>query len=157
ELISKDEEFDISDFKVVADHIYANRLTEYILASIRRENITPEQLLENFEKGLELGRLYYQGFADFFYNELGKNIAKKYLKKLIETKNIEILNEYLTLTPKGIKQFYKAKAEEFKFRSKMVYQGKRFRKSQLYCLLFIIALILLVFYANDINIWLNNF
>jgi hypothetical protein len=156
-ILTKKEDFDITEFRVAGDNIYYNRLTDYIFASIRRENLTRLNLLKNFESGLELGRNYYQGFADFFYNDLGKNVAEKHLNKLIEDKYIEELEGALTLTHKGLKFFYKAKSKEFQFRAKKVYEGVNIRRGQIFCFVFLIILILLIVFANNINTWLNSF
>ena len=80
-----------------------------MLLRIRRENLTSSQLIENFEQGLDLDRLYYAGFAVFFYNGLGPHTAAKHLKKLNEGKFIDIINDKLYLTRKGLKSFYNAK------------------------------------------------
>lgn len=160
ELAKGEEEFDITEFKVVADNIYDNRLTEYILGSIRREELTKEKLLSNFERGLELGRKYYVGFADFFYDGLGKKIAEKHVDKLIESSIIEMdsNNHSLYLTDKGLKQFYKSKAKEFKYRAKTIYEGSKVRRTPFICLGFLILLILVVFvYAEPINTFLSSF
>jgi len=156
-LLAKKEDFDITEIRVAGDNIYYNRLTVYIFASIRRESLTRSKLLENFESGLELGRLYYQGFADFFYNDLGKNIAEKHLNKLIKDKYIEEMNGELNLTPKGLKSFYEAKAREFHFRAKRVYEGVNINRGQIYCIAFLIILVLLIVFANNINALLNSF
>ena len=156
-LTKKEEEFDIRAIKVVADNIYNNRLTGYLLASIRRERITRSALLDNFKKGLTLGRLYYHGCADFFYGDLGRTIAGQHLDKLIEGKFVEIHDSELMLTKKGLKYFYKAKAKEFKFRSERIYEGFNIRVGQLYCLLFFIIFILLIIFAHPINVLLNSF
>ncbi|MFW9819391.1 MAG: hypothetical protein ACFFE5_07255 [Candidatus Thorarchaeota archaeon] len=65
-LTRKEEDFDITSIKVYADNIYDNRLTVYILGVIRRKSISRSDLLKSFEKGLALGRKYYEGFADLF-------------------------------------------------------------------------------------------
>ncbi|MFX1377411.1 MAG: cation transporter [Promethearchaeota archaeon] len=157
ELLAKKEDFDITEIRVAGDSIYLNRLTVYIFASIRRESITRSKLLYNFELGLELGRRYYQGFADFFYNDLGKKIAEKHLNKLIKDQYIEEINGELILTSKGLKSFYEAKAKEFRFRAKKAYEGVNIRKGQMYCLIFIIILVLLIVFADNINTWLISF
>ncbi|MFX0135477.1 MAG: cation diffusion facilitator family transporter [Candidatus Hodarchaeota archaeon] len=157
QLLKKEEDFDITDIKVFADNIYHNRLTGYLLASIRRERITRGELVSNFEKGLELGRHYYIGFADFFYSELGPRIAEKHIDKLLESKNIEILNNELILTRKGIKIFYKAKAREYNYRANRIPTGWDLTLRTIYCLTFILIIVLLVIFANDINRWLSNF
>lgn len=156
-LIAHNEDFDITEIRVAGDMIYYNRLTVYIIASIRREPLSRSKLLENFEAGLELGRLYYLGFADFFYNELGKKVAEKHLNKLIKDKYIEEINGELILTYKGLKSFYEAKAKEFHSRAKKVYEGVNIRRGQIYCIFFLIILVLLIVFANNINIWLNSF
>jgi len=156
-LIVKKEDFDITEFRVVGDNIYYNHLTTYIFASIRRERLTRKKLFENFEEGLALGRNYYQGFADFFYNDLGKRIAENHLKKLIKDKYIEELDGELTLTHKGLKYLYKAKAKEFKSRANKIYEGVNIRSGQVYCIIFLITLVLLIVFANPINTWLNSF
>lgn len=156
ELLAKKEDFDITEIKVVGDNIYYNRLTVYIFASIRRENLTRPHLLENFEEGLGLGRKYYQGFADFFYKELGKDIADKHLNKLIEDKYIEEINGELFLTVKGLKAFYEAKAREFSSRAKKIYEGVNIKRGQIYFIIFLVILVLLIVFAKDINTWLNS-
>lgn len=156
-LIVKKEDFDISEFRVVGDNIYYNRLTAYIFASIRRERLTRTKLFENFEEGLKFGRIYYQGFADFFYNELGKRVAENHLNKLIKDKYIEELDGELTLTHKGLKFFYKSKAKEFKYRANKIYEGVNIRSGQIYCIIFMITLVLLIVLADSINTWLTSF
>jgi hypothetical protein len=158
ELFAKEEDFDITAIKVLADNIYEDRLTGYILGGIRRERITKEELLKNFEKGLHLGRKYYGGFADFFYNELGPQIAEKHLNKLISDDMIESIGKELTLTQKGLNLFYKAKVKEFEERAKQVYTGgPRISKGGIYFLVFVISLVFLILFADEINIWLNSF
>lgn len=157
ELLATEEEFDITAIKVLADQIYDDRLTGYILGSIRRESLTREKLLRNFEQGLILGRRYYIGFADFFYHNLGAEIAEKHLNKLIKGKFIEKLGKHLILTSKGLQTYYKAKAKEYNDRAKRVYVGPRLRRGYIYCIVFLIAFILLIVFANDINQWLMSF
>ena len=156
-LLLGEEDFDITAIKVLADNIYDDRLTGYILGSIRRERLTKEKLLKNFEQGLLLGRLYYIGFADFFYHNLGAEIAEKHLKKLIKGKLIETLGESLIITSKGLQTYYKAKAKEYNDRAKKVYIGARVPRGLVYFIAFVIAFILLIIFANDINQWLMSF
>jgi len=157
ELTVTEENFDITAIKVMADQIYDDRLTAYILGSIRRETMNREKLLKNFEQGLFLGRQYYVGFADFFYHDLGVKNADKHLNKLIEGKYIERLGDQLILTSKGLQTYYKAKAKEYNNRAKRVYVGPRVQRGYIYCILFLITFILLIFFANDINQWLMSF
>ena len=157
ELLAKEEDFDITSIKVYADNLYNTRLTSYILGSIRRENLTVEQLLANFELGLAAGRLYYEGFADFFYKELGTNSAKKHLHQLMEGKYIEETNKTLFLTQKGLKAFYKAKKREFGQRAQNTASGRRITLKTMVCLLFLLAFILIIIFAPQINQWLNSF
>ncbi|MHA2129433.1 MAG: cation diffusion facilitator family transporter [Promethearchaeota archaeon] len=157
EIFSKEGEFDITSIKVFADNIYNNRLTGYILGSIRRNNLTQKALLDNFDRGLTLGRLYYAGFADFFYDELGPNDAKKHLSKLIKGKYIEIIDNELFLTLKGLRAFYNAKAKEFKQRSNLIRIGYRFDLKLISYLLIAAAIVVLLIFAPYINSWLMNF
>ncbi|TFG27140.1 MAG: hypothetical protein EU532_08175, partial [Promethearchaeota archaeon] len=157
ELTVTEEDFDITAIKVMADQLYDDRLTGYILASIRRENMTRERLLKNFERGLFLGRQYYIGFADFFYQDLGAKIAEKHLDKLFNGKFVEKLGNQLTLTPRGLQTYYKAKAKEYKDRAKRVYVGPRIPRGLVFFLLFVISFILLIIFANEINHWLMSF
>ncbi len=90
EVATKDKDFDISAIKVRADNIFDNRLTRYICACVRRERISRSRLLKNFEQGLEYGRYFYERFADYFYDDLGPEIAEKHLNKLIIGKYIDI-------------------------------------------------------------------
>ncbi|TXT61340.1 MAG: conserved membrane protein of unknown function [Promethearchaeota archaeon] len=151
------EDFDISDIKVYGDNLYQNRLTGYILASIRRENITRAHLLDNFKKGLSIGRIYYQGFADFFYKELGPKIAEKHLDRLIEDKYIKEDHGELLLNLKGLKAFYEAKAKEYESRAKDISYRRKPRKGAIICLVILILLILVILFAEDINLWFQSF
>ena len=153
-IYSKEEEFDITSIKVYADNIYNNRLTGYILGSIRRKNITRNELLDNFNRGLALGRLYYEGFADFFYDDLGPIVANKHLNKLIKGKYIEIKVTELFLTLKGLKAFYDAKAKEFKQRSNLIRIGHKFDLKLVFYLITVAAFIVLLIFAPYINSWL---
>jgi hypothetical protein len=157
ELLGPEENFDITAIKVLADNIYEDRLTGYILGSIRRETLTKEKLLRNFEQGLILGRLYYIGFADFFYHNLGAEIAEKHINKLIKGNLIETLGESLLITSKGLQTYYKAKAKEYNDRAKRVYVGARVPRGLVYFIAFVIAFVLLIFFASDINQWLMSF
>ena len=158
ELFAREEDFDITAIKVLADNIYDDRLTGYILGSIRRDfSMTKEKLLKNFGKGLEMGRYYYGGFADFFYTDLGPPIAEKHLNKLIDDKVIEKIDKDLTLTSKGLQLFYKAKSKEYNERAQNLYLGRpKMRKGTIYFITFVVSLILIIFYANQINQWLYN-
>jgi len=156
ELLLKEEEFDITEIKVFADNIYNNRLTAYILGNIRRESLSEAQLLKIFEEGLTMGRLYYEGFADFFYDGLGADVAKKHLDKLIEGKYIENIENELYLTRKGLKSFYNAKSKEFTERSNNIRITPQFKLKHLYVIIALILLILLVIFAPQINIWFTN-
>ncbi len=156
ELLKKEEDFDITSIKVFADNIYENRLTGYILGSIRRDSLSRKVLIENFTKGLNLGRMYYMGFADFFYDELGPDIAEKHIDKLIEGGSIENVDEQLVLTNKGLKAFYRAKVKEFRQRSENVNVGGPSIIKGASCIIFIALLILLIIFAPQINSWLIN-
>ena len=156
ELIKKEEDFDITSLKVYADTIYENRLTGYILGSIRRENLTRENLIANFSKGLSRGRQYYEGFADFFYDELGTETAEKHLDRLLKGGYIEVLHNQLVLTRKGLRALYRAKMREFKKRSEDIEMaGHKILKS-ISCFIFITLIVLLIMYTPQINTWLAN-
>lgn len=156
EILAKDKEFDITSIKVVADTIYDNRLTAYILGSIRRENLTIKDLVVNFEAGLALGRHYYAGFADFFYTGLGAKTASKYITELINGEYIELIDHKLFLTKKGLKAFYRAKAKEFRGRSQSIRIRSKFKLSDIYCIIVIILFLMLILFGPQINLWLNN-
>ncbi|MFW9988291.1 MAG: cation diffusion facilitator family transporter [Candidatus Odinarchaeota archaeon] len=153
ELAKKEEDFDITSIKVYADNVYNNRLTAYLLGNIRRTNISRSNLIKNFDFGLSLGRKYYEGFADFFYSELGSKIAEKHLDKLIEGNLIEYLNDILVLTPKGLKFFYRAKVREFRERAYNINLGTGLKWQHLICILFIFMFILITIFAPQINSW----
>ena len=157
ELRKKEENFDITNIRVVADNIYESRITAYILGSIRRESLTRDELFDNFEKGLKLGREYFEGFADFFYSDLGREIMEKHLNKLIEGKYLEEKQDTeLMLTPKGLKAFYKAKIREYRERSDQIKIKIKFRWRYLTTFI-IIAIIILVFtFADEINAFFSN-
>jgi Co/Zn/Cd efflux system component len=157
ELVVKEEDFDITSIKVYADNLYNTRLSAYIIGSIRREDLTLEELLSNFGKGLSAGRLYYEGFADFFYANLDINVAKTHLEQLIKGKYIEEREETLYLTQKGLKAFYKAKEKEFRQRAQNIAQGPSITLKFVSCIVFIICFILLIVFAPQINLWLSSF
>lgn len=100
--------------------------------------------------------MYYEGFANFFYDELGPETADKHLNKLIEGGYIEVLDEQLILTRKGLHTFYRAKAKEFKQRSSNIELGRHKIFKSLSCIIFIVLLILLIIFAPQINSWLNS-
>jgi hypothetical protein len=157
EIIAKEEDFDIRAIKVFADHIYDDRLTSYLLGSIRRETISRKELIENFEHGLKLGRLYYEGFADFFYRELGRDIAEKHLDALIRGNLIKEENGELYPSEKGMRLFYKVKAKEYLVRMRNLKSTRRLNRNQLlYCILFILFILVIIF-APQINSWFLNF
>ncbi|TFG00398.1 MAG: hypothetical protein EU541_02405 [Promethearchaeota archaeon] len=116
ELVKKEEDLDITAIKVKSDNIYNNRLTRYLLASIRRERLTRTEILKRFKSGLELGRLYYKGYADFFYDELDVQTAEKYIHKLIKGGEIELVEGDLVLTPKGIDAYHEAESQELRYK-----------------------------------------
>jgi hypothetical protein len=155
ELKKKEEDFDITSIKVYGDKIYENRLTGYILGSIRREHLTREKLIDNFNRGLNLGRKYYMGFADFFYNELGPEIAEKHINKLIEGGFIDKYYEQIIITKKGLRAFYRAKAKEYRQRSGDIESGTHNILRALSCIIFIVIIILLAVFAPQINNFLN--
>lgn len=136
--------------------VYDNRLTGYLLGSIRRERLSRSELINNFDQGLVLGRKYYEGFADFFYSELGPQIAEKHLNKLLEGRLIENLDGKLVLTPIGLKRFYKAKVKEFRERVYNINVGGRFKWQNLLCLLFLVLFILVIIFAPQINSWFTS-
>ena len=156
ELTKKEEDFDITAIKVMADHVYDNRLTGYLLGSIRRETLTRSELINNFNTGLSLGRQYYEGFADFFYSELGPEIAEKHLNKLLEGGLIETLDGNLVLTPRGLKTFYKAKVKEFRERAYNINVRGRFKWQHSLCVIFLVLFILAIIFAPQINSWFAN-
>lgn len=156
ELFTKEEEFDITEIKVAADELYENRLTGYLLGNIRGERINRSELVNRFEIGLNYGRKYYGGFADFFYDDLGADIAKKHLEKLLKSGHIEEIKDGLILTNKGQKIFYKLKASEYKYRSEQLDYGSKAKLHHFSCLSFILILILLIIFADEINSFLAN-
>ncbi|MFX1590039.1 MAG: cation diffusion facilitator family transporter [Promethearchaeota archaeon] len=156
ELSKKEEDFDITTIKVFADNIYDNRLTAYILGSIRRESITRPKILKNFEEGLNTGRQYYEGFADFFYDKLDSSVLEKHLDKLNEGKFVQTINNELFLTSKGLKAFYKAKAREFSERAQNIRVSFKFNFGSLIVIIVFILFILLIIFGPQINIWIST-
>ena len=121
EMAKRQEDFDIADLKVGSDVLFNDRLTGFILGSIRRATRTPQRLFEDFHEGLELGRVYYRGMADFFYKELDVSDVQKRLDLLIRANLIEIdTRNNLTLTSRGLKHFYEAKATEYSYNSRTI-------------------------------------
>ena len=157
ELRKKEEDFDITNIKVVADNIYESRITAYILGSIRRENLTRNELLNNFERGLGLARVYFEGFADFFHDQLDAYIVEKHLNTLITGKYIEEKeNKDLSLTSKGLKAFYKAKIREYRERADQIKIKIRFKWSSLTFFIIVGFIILLFVFAGEINAFLSS-
>ena len=157
ELFKKEEEFDIATIKVFADNIYDNRLTAYILGSIRRESITRPKLLKNFEEGLNIGRLYYEGFADFFYDKLDSRVLEKHIDKLNEGDFIHIINDELFLSSKGLKAFYKAKVKEFSERAHNIRVSFKFNFGSLIVIIVFLLFLLLIIFGPQINAWISTF
>jgi Co/Zn/Cd efflux system component len=153
ELVKKPEEFDITRLKVKADAFYDNRLTYYFIASVRRTRVTPDELLSQFEQGLAIGRKYYQGYADFFYDALGIEIARKHLDHLIGGELLKVSIEgQLFVTHRGLQYFYHEKSIEFREREQKVKtEHRKFPLRGLQCILFIITVIFLAIYAPLIN------
>jgi hypothetical protein len=121
EMVKKQDDFDMADLKVGSDVLFNDRLTGFILGSIRRATTTPQKLFENFNEGLELGRMYYKGMADFFYKELDVSNIQKHVDFLMKASLIEVdTKNNLTLTPKGLKYFYEAKSVEYSYNSKII-------------------------------------
>ncbi|TFF88546.1 MAG: hypothetical protein EU550_01075 [Promethearchaeota archaeon] len=156
EVSKKEDNFDIRNLKVPSDKIYENRLTGYILTNIRRDKITSRELLNNLKKGLNLGRKYYLGFADFFYDGLNISTAERHLNKLNQDGYVTHHKEgqELLLTRKGLKAFYQVKGKEFKHRAAEISVKTKIRSGPIICLGLIILLILLFLYADIINSFL---
>jgi Co/Zn/Cd efflux system component len=153
ELIKKPEEFDITRLKVKSDSFFDNRLTYYFIASVRRARLTPDELLSQFEQGLAIGRKYYQGYADFFYDALGIEIGRKHLDQLIEGDLLNVSSEgQLLVTQRGLQYFYHEKSIEFSEREQRVkFEQRKFPLRGIYCIVFIITVIFLAIYAPLIN------
>ena len=156
EIVVKEEDFDIKAIKVFADHIYDDRLTSYLLGSIRRETMSREVLLKNFAEGLNLGRLYYVGFADFFYKDLGRDLAEKHLDALIKGEIIMERDGELYPSKKGMKLFYKVKTKEYLQRMRQLKENRELNRRQVFiCVIFILFILMLIF-APQINSWFLN-
>ncbi len=161
ELIVKEDEFDISTIHVKADNIYKNRLTGYLIANIRRNRISSSKLLIKFEEGLGLGRTYWEGWADFFYDELGEKIARKHLNKLIEGKEIKEIDNELILTPKGIDAYHKAKSRQYSRQNRRNKRDSEERNNNFVGIIWItftvLIITLLIIYGPKIVEFINSF
>ncbi len=100
--------------------------------------------------------MYYAGFADFFYDDLGPRVANKHLNKLIKGKYIKIIDNELFLNLKGLRAFYDPKAKEFKQTSNLIREGHKFDLKLIFYLIIVAAFIVLLIYAPHINSWLVN-
>ncbi|TFF94759.1 MAG: hypothetical protein EU543_00455 [Promethearchaeota archaeon] len=164
ELIKKEEEFDISAINVKSDNIYDNILTKYLLSTIRGNRLSESELIETFKNGLELGRKYYQGYADFFYNDLGAQTAEKYIKKLIKGGEVEIIDGDLVLTPKGLQAYHKAESKESSHRRHRYKKDVNDKKARIIGILWAIfgisIVILLIIFTPKlielINAWMQS-
>jgi len=72
---------------------------------------------------------------------------------LIEGNLIEIFDNNLVLTLKGLKIFYKAKVREFRERAYNINLGGRFKWQNLICILFLLMFIIVIIFAPQINSW----
>jgi hypothetical protein len=161
EIIKKREEFDLSMVKIFADNLYDNKLTGYLLANVARESLDRETLLQKFEKGLNLGRKYYNGFADFFYSDLEGKVAAKYLDTLIEGGYIRNSNSKLELTYKGNESYFNLKKVERFTHTKHLHKGASKKMYSIISSIICIVLItLLIIFGppiiNSLNSWLAS-
>ena len=101
EITSKKENFDILNLNVKADRMYKNLLAKHFLAKIKEQKLECDELIGDFCEGLELGRKYFQVWADFNYSLLGAQIARKHLDTLIQQELLLLNNEKLILSEKG--------------------------------------------------------
>ena len=163
ELISKKDQFNITEVKVFADNIYKNRLTGYLLGKTIYEKNTREELINKFKDGLYIGRQYYLGFADFFYNRLEDDVVKNYLDKLIENESIFVEEDgILLITDKGEKIYKRIKSLDRKTHQKHLSTGKtkNFYRNTcgVLCLIFIISCVIFgPFLIDQINMFLGSF
>ncbi len=161
EIIRKREEFDLSTLKIFADTLYDNRLTGYLLANIARESFDRETLLLKFEYGLNSGRKYYNGFADFFYKELEGKVAGKYLDTLTEGGYIKCNDNILELTNKGRENYLKLKQLERFTHKQHLREGSSKKMygilSSIICISLIVLLILFgPSIIESVNSWLAS-
>ena len=70
------------------------------------------------------------------------------------TDKIEIIDEQIMLTQKGVKAFYQAKVKEFRQRSTNINLGRGSVFKGLFFLIVIILIILVIIFAPQINSWL---
>jgi len=161
EIIKKREDFDLSMIKIFADNIFDNKLTGYLLANITREDFDRNTLLLKFEQGLNLGRKYYNGFADFFYSDLEGKVAEKYLNTLIAGGYIKNSKNKLELTNKGKQNYFKLKKLE-RF-THMRHQSKKATKklysiiSSIICITLVTLLIIFgPMITEALNSWLAS-
>ncbi|TFG17353.1 MAG: hypothetical protein EU531_03600 [Promethearchaeota archaeon] len=162
EILKKREEFDLSMVKIFADTLYDNKITGYLIASINREPLNKETLLKKFEDGLNLGRKYYNGFADFFYKDLEGKVAGKYLDTLIEGGYIKISKNKLDLTTKGYDNYIKLKKLERFTHTKHLNKGasKKIYGIITSAICITILTLMIIFgptLIETLNVWLASF
>lgn len=78
------------------------------------------------------------------------------MNKLIKGKYIEIKDNELFLTLKGLRAFYDAKAKEFKQRSNLIRIGHKFDLKLIFYLIIVATFVVLLIFAPSINSWLIN-
>jgi len=161
EIIKKKDELDITSIKLFSDTLYSSRLSGYLLGNIKDDHPTRQGLILQFEEGVNLGRIYYCGFADFFYDKLGSEIANIYLEKLLKNNVIKEYDEKLYLTNKGEESLKKLKKLEYntheRYHNKETSINKRSVIIPLICISFLI--ILIIFgppIINAINNWMAS-
>lgn len=161
ELITTDEDdFDISKMKVPIDNIYGNRLTAWILSVVRTNPRSDDEIKVLFHEKIELSSRYYGGFANYFYDQLEQEAFPYFLNQLKKSKLIwERDDGMLYITDSGRKHLRKETEDERKKKLNPVEKRaaphlRRVLWIAFGWIIFIAIMVLLIFYTEEINMWI---
>jgi len=114
ELIISGEDIKIDAFKLKIDEKFNNWISYWILKTIHDQPLSKENLNDKFIQALDKGYKYYDVFAIIEFYDIQKTGIQKILDEM-EREGLFIQKDNkIFLTNKGITQYYKARAIEFK-------------------------------------------
>ncbi len=111
-LIRSGDDIDIDSFKLSLDKAFEFKIAHWILVVIQEENLSEQQLNENFMEAIEKGYEIFGVWAIFGLSNIEKfNIHK--ILSLMKNKGLIIIQDDICyLTDKGKKQYYNALSQE---------------------------------------------
>jgi len=114
ELILAGEDIKIDAFKLKIDEKFDNWISYWILKTLHDKPLSKENLNDRFIQALDKGYKYYDVFAIIEFYDIQKTGIKKILEEM-EREGLFIQKDHkIRLTNKGITQYYRARAIEFK-------------------------------------------